>query len=160
MIINVIIILNIKSTTQQLLSHLLWVDATSKDPLLLLLRQRGTICGFLRDLSSVASVTWLPWWHCHPSRYQHHRHRHKDLRRDWHHVPWLQILQLRIFSQILSTLSSWKRFRSRCGTMTGVFFFFFGNLSNNFEPLFHAGSPFSHYRCGRALRTQFGPGYR
>ena len=39
-------------------------------------------------------------------------------------------------------------------------FFIFGNLSNNFEPLFHAGSPFSHYRCGRALRTQFGPGYR
>ena len=85
MIINVIIILiviNIKSTTQQLLSHLLWVDATSKDPLLLLLRQRGTICGFLRDLSSVASVTWLPWWHCHPSRYQHH-HRHQDLRKDY-----------------------------------------------------------------------------
>ena len=63
-------------------STVLWVDATSKDPLLLLLRQRGTICGFLRDLSSVASVTWLPWWHCHPSRYQHH-HRHQDLRKDY-----------------------------------------------------------------------------
>ena len=49
-------------------STVLWVDATSKDPLLLLLRQRGTICGFLRDLSSVASVTWLPWMMALPSQ--------------------------------------------------------------------------------------------